>query len=138
MSRKRRRSDCPIANALEILGDRWTLVIVRDLMFRGKKEYGELLTSDEEISTNILADRLARLRAAGIVTKTPHPRHGNKFRYELTDKGLDLAPVLIDLTLWGAEHIPDTFAPPEVLDMMRQDRERVIALVKSRAVLAPS
>lgn len=138
MRKRRRRSDCPIANALEILGDRWTLVIVRDLMFRGKKEYGELLTSDEQISTNVLADRLERLRASGLVTKAPHPSHGNKFVYELTDKGLDLAPVLIDLTLWGATHLPDTFAPPEVLDMMRKERERVITLVKSRVVLAPA
>src|SRR5687767_15966738 len=88
------RSGCPISIALEIFGDAWSLLIVRDLMFKGLRTFSEFASSDERIATNILADRLARLESAGIVTKAADPADARRLHYRLTDKGLDLAPAL--------------------------------------------
>jgi DNA-binding HxlR family transcriptional regulator len=126
-----RRSDCPIVNALDLLGDRWTLVIVRDLMFRGFREFGQFLAAGEGISTNILTERLERLQCAGLVVRADHPGDGKKYLYRLTEKGVDLAPLLIELVLWGAKHVPDTAAPPAVLHEMRTHREKFIAGVRA-------
>lgn len=117
------RSLCPIVNTLDILGDRWSLVIVRDLMFRGMHEYGELLNAGEGISTSVLASRLEQLQCAGLIEKTAHPADLKKYRYHLTEKGIDLMPVMIDLVLWGLRHVPGTAAPPEAIKAIRQDRE---------------
>ncbi|MBI5771222.1 MAG: helix-turn-helix transcriptional regulator [Verrucomicrobia bacterium] len=122
-----RRSDCPIANALEVLGDRWTLLIVRDLVFRGFREYGQFLAADEGISTNILSERLERLRCAGVVVRLDHPTDGKKFVYHLSEKGTDLIPLLVELVLWGAKYTPNHAAPAEVLREMRTNPERMIA-----------
>lgn len=122
-SLKKQRSACPIVNSLDILGDRWSLVIIRDLMFRGKREYGELLNSEEGISTSVLADRLGQLRQTGLVLKTPHPDDLKKYCYRLSEKGIELLPLMIELALWGIRHVPGTFAPPEILNAMRHDRE---------------
>ena len=131
VSKTIRRSDCPIANALEILGDRWTLLIVRDLMFRGFREFGQFLAAGEGISTNILADRLERLRCAGLLSRTDHPEDGKKYRYHLTEKGIDLAPMLIQLVLWGAKYTPNHAAPAAVLAAMKSDPEQVAAGVRA-------
>lgn len=122
-----RRSDCPIANALEVLGDRWTLLIVRDLVFRGFREFGQFLAAGEGISTNILSERLERLRCAGIVVRSDHPTDGKKFVYHLSEKGADLIPLLMELVLWGAKHTPNHAAPEEVLREMRAHPERMAA-----------
>ncbi len=122
-----RRSDCPIANALDLLGDRWSLLIVRDLVFRGFREFGQFLTGGEGISTNILAERLERLQCAGIIVRSDHPVDGKKYVYRLTEKGIDLIPVLIQLVLWGAKYTPEHAAPADVLKQMRSDPERMIA-----------
>ena len=129
------RSPCAIANGLEILGDRWTLLIIRDLMFTNRSEFGHFLHSGEGISTNILTERLERLQSHGIITKQPHPEHGKKFVYQLTEAGFRLAPTLIELTLWAIETIDNTFVPASVLDMMKHDKEKLIALVKKRECL---
>lgn len=129
-SGKKQRSACPIANALDILGDRWSLVIIRDLMFRGKREYGELLNSGEGISTSVLATRLEHLQCAGIVKKTAHPDDLKKYRYRLTEKGIDLLPLMIDLLLWGIQHVPASFAPAEILKAMKRDREGFMQSVR--------
>ena len=129
------RSQCAIANGLEILGDRWTLLIIRDLMFTNRREFGHFMQAGEGISTNILSDRLQRLQCHGVITKEDHPEHGRKFIYQLTDKGLKLAPMVIELTLWGNETIEDTFVPPPILKMMKTDREKLIGLINSKVYL---
>jgi DNA-binding HxlR family transcriptional regulator len=107
-----KRSPCPIANALDLIGDKWTLLVVRDLLFFGKSQYGEFARSPEGIPSNILADRLRRLEEAGLVTKTPYQDNPVRHAYRLTPKGSDLTPVLREMIRWGNKHIPGTFVPP--------------------------
>jgi DNA-binding HxlR family transcriptional regulator len=106
------RSPCPIANALDIVGDKWTLLVVRDLMFMGKRRYGEFAQSPEGIPSNILADRLKRLEEAGLVTKKPYQHNPVRYEYRLTRKGADLFPVLKEIIRWANKHIPGTVKPP--------------------------
>src|SRR5688572_8129636 len=126
-----RRSGCPISIALEILGDAWSLLIVRDLMFKGLRTFSEFACSDEKIATNILADRLARLEAAGILTKAADPADARRVHYRLTEKGMDLAPALVEIVLWCARH-ERTDAPPNMLRAMRLHREQFLADVRKR------
>ena len=102
------RSLCPISLALEILGDRWSLLIVRDLMFAGKRHFRQFMQSEEGIASNILADRLARLVEHGVLTKADDPSHAQKAIYSLTPMGIDLLPVLTQLGVWGRRHLPVT------------------------------
>ncbi|MFY9822679.1 MAG: helix-turn-helix domain-containing protein [Thermoanaerobaculia bacterium] len=106
------RSSCPIANALDLLGDRWTLLVIRDLLFAGKRRFGEFLTSPEGIPTNILSDRLRRLEESGVVTKVPYQLRPARYEYQLTDKGRDLFPVLRALMEWARDHVPGVALPP--------------------------
>jgi DNA-binding HxlR family transcriptional regulator len=103
------RSDCAIANSLDILGDKWSLLVVRDLL-HGKRTYGELADSPEGIPTNILADRLKRLERAGIVGSAPYQDRPVRYAYTLTPKGNALGEVLLAFVRWGKEHIPGTVA----------------------------
>ena len=98
------RSDCPLNFGLEIFGDKWSLLIIRDLMFFGKKSYNEFLTSAECISTNILAERLAMLEKEKIIKKHKDKAHKQKWIYTLTEKGIDLAPILINIGLWSEKY----------------------------------
>ena len=100
----RRRSTCPINASLELLGDRWSLLIVRDLVFAGLQTYKDFLSGEEGIATNILADRLASLQASGMITSARDPEDGRKLVYRLTAKGFDLAPVLLSLGQWAVKH----------------------------------
>ena len=125
-----RRSVCPISYFLDFLGDKWTLLVVRDLMFMGKRRYGEFLASPEGIATNILADRLARLEAAGIIRKSDDPEGGSKGSYALTEKGLDLIPAMVELAAWGAKHDPNTGAPKSFVRRMKRDREGLISEIR--------
>lgn len=127
-----RRSGCPLNAALEALGDRWSLLIVRDMVFSGATTYREFLESDEAIATNILADRLKRLEQQGIVEKSPDPADNRRWIYTLTPKGLDLLPVLVELILWGARY-HRTEAPAEVLRQMTTNRARFIEGLRSGA-----
>ena len=104
-----KRSPCPVTNALEIIGDKWTMVIVRDL-FLGKKTYGDFQRSPEGIPTNILADRLKRLEKADIVEKVPYQEKPVRYEYKMTEKGKDLNKVLKAVKEWGLKHIPGTSA----------------------------
>ncbi|WP_456449250.1 winged helix-turn-helix transcriptional regulator [Thiolapillus sp.] len=104
-----KRSPCPVACTLDILGDKWTLLVVRDL-FAGKKTYSEFQNSPESIPTNILADRLKRLAGNGIVEKKPYQKHPVRYEYVLTDKGRDLGAVLQAMVQWGERHIPGSKA----------------------------
>jgi len=89
---------------VEIFGDRWSLLIIRDIVFAGKKTYGEFLKSEERIATNVLASRLAFLEEQGILARSPSPDDGRKDFYTLTEKGLDLIPILLNIVLWSAKH----------------------------------
>lgn len=100
------RSLCPINLALELFGDKWTLLIVRDMMFAGKRHFREMLKSDEHISSNILADRLSRLVEEGILTRTGDPTHQQKAIYSLTEKGISLLPILAQIGIWGRKYLP--------------------------------
>ena len=102
------RSLCPISLALDVVGDKWSLLILRDLMFAGKSHYRELLQSEEGISSNILADRLKRLVEAGLLNKTDDPTHRQKAIYRLTAKGIDLLPAIAQLGIWGRKYLPVT------------------------------
>ncbi|TIT67699.1 MAG: helix-turn-helix transcriptional regulator [Mesorhizobium sp.] len=100
----RERSACPINLSLEVLGDRWTLLIIRDLIFAGKRHFREFLQSDEGISSRTLAERLQTLQDEGILTRSDDPSHGLKAIYRLTEAGIDLLPVLATLGAWGSKH----------------------------------
>ena len=101
------RSACAIANSLDIVGDKWSLLVVRDLL-HGKRTYGDLVNSPERIPTNILADRLKRLESAGIITSTPYQQRPMRYAYTLTPKGSALGEVLLAFVRWGKQHIPGT------------------------------
>lgn len=114
------RSTCPVASVLDILGDKWTLVVVRDF-FRNKHRYGEFLTSSEGIPTNILADRLKRLEAAGIIKREFYQDNPPRAEYFLTTRGAELAPVLKAMVKWGIQYLPsvtlpEKYNPPEIRD----------------------
>src|SRR5258708_21055208 len=115
---QQRRSNCPINCALETFGDTWSLLIVRDMVYFGKKTYGEFLESEEGIATNILASRLAQLEQKGILSKKPDPTDKRKEVYSLTEAGLDLIPILLHIEDLGAHHDPPTVAPPERLRLV--------------------
>lgn len=98
------RTNCPISTALDIFGDKWSLLIIRDLLFKEKNTYGHFLDSEEKIATNILADRLAMLEYADIISKHKHPDSKAKVLYKITPKGLDLLPVLVEIIAWSEKH----------------------------------
>lgn len=100
------RSYCPINLALEILGDKWTLLIIRDIMMDGKQHFREILNSDEKIASNILTDRLAMLEKEGVLIKEQDPSHKQKKIYKLTQMGIDLFPVIISISEWSLKHRP--------------------------------
>jgi DNA-binding HxlR family transcriptional regulator len=105
------RSHCPVSLALEAIGDKWSLLILRDLMLGGKSRYRELLRSEERIATNILADRLARLEQQGLVFKTPDSADKRQFRYVPTQKAQDLLPVIIEMARWSLKYDPHAADP---------------------------
>lgn len=125
------RSGCPVSISLEVFGDRWSLLIVRDLMVRGFRTFGDFEHSGEGIATNILADRLRRLRKAGVVETEPDKSDGRKVIYRLTAKGIDLAPVLLELLIWGAKH-EETGAPCAVIAEMAKNRQAVLDETRRR------
>lgn len=125
------RSGCPVSVSLEVLGDRWSLLIIRDLMVRGFRTFNEFQKSGERIATNILAERLRRLQAAGILKSQSDPADGRRVNYKLTEKGIDLAPALLELLVWGARH-EDTGTPCAVIEGMAKNRKALLAEVRRR------
>src|ERR1700741_1156243 len=107
MASSQPRSYCPINLSLEIFGDTWTLLVLRDMMFADKRHFRELLSSDERISSNILADRLARLVDHGLLTKSDDPTHKQKAIYSLTEKAIALLPIIVQIGAWGSRWVPD-------------------------------
>jgi DNA-binding HxlR family transcriptional regulator len=131
VSPRPRRSGCPLSTCLDIFGDRWSLLIVRDLMFSGLRTFREFSAAGEGIATNILSDRLKRLEEEGIIRRSRSRDDGREVVYGLTDKGLDLAPVLVEMVLWAARH-ERTDAPPPVVREMRTRKQRFIARLRER------
>jgi DNA-binding HxlR family transcriptional regulator len=125
------RSGCPVSISLEIFGDRWSLLIVRDLMVRGFRTFKQFQQSGEKIATNILADRLRKLEAAGIITAETQPADARRVNYRLTEKGIDLAPVMLELLLWGARH-EQTQAPRAFIAQAEKNREELLREVRRR------
>jgi DNA-binding HxlR family transcriptional regulator len=125
-----RRSDCPINFALELFGDPWSLILIRDIVYFGKKTYGEFLASEEGMATNILASRLAHLEHQDILVKQRSETDKRKEEYVLTEKGLDLIPVLVDMANWSAQYDPHTAAPPAWIALMNAEREKMIRLIR--------
>ncbi|MCX2472836.1 helix-turn-helix domain-containing protein [Pedobacter sp. MC2016-05] len=123
MSALKRRSNCPVSSSLDIWGDKWSLLIVRDLMFSKQCTYGDFLKSAEKIATNILASRLQMLEENGIITKLEHPDSKAKVLYKLTQKGIDLLPLMVEINLWAEKY----FSLPEdrlaIIREVKKDKE---------------
>jgi DNA-binding HxlR family transcriptional regulator len=132
MKKITRRSMCPISTTLDILGDRWTLLIIRDLMFKGKKTYGEFLQSEEKIATNILADRLLILEKVGIIKKNAFPGNRVKNLYQLTPKGIDLMPTLLEIIMWGDKYFEIPEDVHRFVREIRKDRKGAIREISNR------
>jgi DNA-binding HxlR family transcriptional regulator len=130
MKRNDRRSDCPTNFAIQSFGDSWSLLIVRDLMFKRKNTFTELLESEERISTNILSSRLKQLGENGIISKT---HQGREVHYSLTKKGLDLAPLMVEMILWSAKYDPDTATPRDFIQASKADRKTLLNQIKADA-----
>ena len=126
MKELKQRSTCPVSTSLDVLGDKWTLLILRDIVFVGKSTYGQFLQSAEKMATNILADRLAMLEAQGLLTKAVAADKKSKFTYRLTEKGVDVVPILVELILWGARHCP-TIVDAGLLAELRTAKEAAVA-----------
>ena len=127
-----RRSGCPISCSLDLLGDKWSLLVVRDMVFARKRYFKEFLSSKEGIATNILTDRLNRLEATGIITKQPDPENGRQIVYSLTEKGIALIPLLVELVCWGALYDDAPDADPEAVRRIQQDKQRFISKLTKR------
>ena len=128
---KMRESGCPIAFGLDTFGDRWSFLVIREMMLKGKKTYSDFLEIDEGIATNILADRLKHLEAEGIISKSRDPENRRSFIYELTKKGRDLAPIIVEIILWSGKHDQRPVALRTVLDDIEKDREGFVADIQS-------
>lgn len=126
MKKLKRRSHCPIGYGLDVFGDRWTLLILRDMIFMKKCRYGDFLESGEGISTNILADRLAFLESQKLITKQVDKENKSKFIYAVTEKGLDLFPVMMEIILWSFKYDKDTAVTAEYAARIRADKEAYI------------
>jgi len=124
---KKHLGGCPVAYGTDIFGDRWTLLVIRDMIFHGKKRYGDLLDAEEKIATNILADRLAHLEAAGVVNKAQDPENRRSYIYSLTQKGLALTPIILEIVRWSGSHLKMNKSRRELLKRIDTDRNNLIA-----------
>lgn len=120
-----RRSGCPISYTMDIFGDKWTMLIMRDLLLYGKDSFSEFLCSDEKIATNILTDRLNVLLQEGFVTKHTAPTNKSKFLYRPTEKAIELIPVLCEITLWAEKYNP-AGAPADIVDPLKKNRAKAL------------
>lgn len=126
------RSHCPIAFSLDIVGDKWTLLVLRDLIFAGKARFRELAASPEGIASNILADRLKRLEAHGLISRAPDADDARQAIYRPTPNGLDLLPMLLEMIRWGAAHDAQTAVPEAFVARIARDRAALIAELRAR------
>ena len=126
-----RRSDCPIACALDLIGDRWTLLVLRDLIMVRKRHFRELLACNEGIATNILASRLKLLEAAGLATRQVDDGQARRVVYKPTEKALDMLPVLVELIRWSLKYSPGSAIPAQFARRLARDRESFIAELRA-------
>jgi len=127
----KKRSDCPISSALDIVGDKWSLLIIRDIALSGKNTYNEFLKSEEGIATNILADRLAMLEMAGLLAREGHPESKAKIFYRLTAQGIDLLPVLVEIILWSDKYLPISPQAKQFAKQLRKQKETVVKQISN-------
>src|SRR5687768_17491663 len=128
MLKSKKRSDCPISSSLDIFGDKWSLLIIRDLMFAKECTYGDFLKAPEGIATNILASRLQALEENGVIEKLEHPESKAKVLYRLTKKGIDLLPIMIEINLWAEKYFP---LPADRKAMLKEVKKDKTAFIKS-------
>lgn len=128
MNQKKKRSDCPVSNSLDVWGDKWSLLIIRDLMFAKECTYGDFLKAPERIATNILASRLQALEENKIIEKLDHPDSKAKVLYKLTSKGIDLLPVMIEINLWAEKYFP---MPEDRKAMLKEVKKDKAAFIKA-------
>jgi DNA-binding HxlR family transcriptional regulator len=127
-----RRSGCTISYALDYLGDKWTLLVLRDLLFQNKRRFGDFLASAEGIASNILTQRLKRLEAAGMVTRRADPDNGRSVLYEPTRKAADLIPALLELSRWSGKYDPQSLMTPKLARRIAEDREGLVAEIRGQ------
>lgn len=127
-----RRSNCPISNVLDLVGDKWSLLILRDLLFFDKKSYSDLQNSDEKMASNILSNRLEKLELDGLISKRSNEKDKRKKIYTLTEKGVDMLPVLLDMIIWSAKYSPDTNIPMALVNRASQDRDGLLEELRGR------
>ena len=126
MKEIKKRSNCPVSCSLDIWGDKWSLLIVRDLMFNKQCTYGDFMKADEKIATNILASRLQTLEENGIISKSDHPDSKAKVLYKLTQKGIDLVPLLIEINLWAEKYYDVPADRKAMLKEVKKDKQKFI------------
>lgn len=126
MTDTKKRSECPISSSLDIWGDKWSLLIVRDLMFSVQCTYGDFLKSEEKIATNILAARLQMLESNGIITKLDHPTSKAKVLYQLTQKGIDLVPLMVEINLWAEKYSTIPAERKAMIQEIKKDKDAFI------------
>lgn len=134
MRRRHRKSDCPVHFALEVFGDAWTLLIIRDLMFKGRTSYTDFLHAEEGIATNVLADRLVRLEENEVIEKVAGSGRGSASLYRLTPKGVDLLPIMLGIIGWSAKYDPKTAADRHFVRRLRRDRAGLEAEIRAEIV----
>src|SRR6266851_692481 len=134
MRRRHRKSDCPVHFALEVFGDAWTLLIIRDLMFKGRNSYTDFLRAEEGIATNVLADRLVRLEEDGIIEKQVGSGRGAGGKYRLTPKGIDLLPIMLEVIGWSAKYDPKTATDREFVRRLRTNAAALGAEIRAQLV----
>ncbi|MCG7895328.1 MAG: helix-turn-helix transcriptional regulator [Candidatus Thiodiazotropha taylori] len=127
-----RRSDCPISNALDFVGDKWSLLILRDLIFFNKHSYLEFLNSPEKMATNILSSRLEKLEKDGLIAKRVDPNDRRKKVYELTPAGKDMLPIMLEMIVWSSKYDPNIDTPKKLIKRAKNDRENLITELLAR------
>lgn len=128
------RSHCPVNYALEHFGDRWSLLIIRDLMFKGKRHYNEFFESEEKVSTSVLRDRLRSLEESGIITQGPDDVKKSRIKYSLTKKGIALLPLMVDMILWSATFDKETAAEGSFIMQAEKEREKLVSEIEVKLV----
>jgi DNA-binding HxlR family transcriptional regulator len=132
MKLSEKRSNCPISSSLDIFGDKWSLLIVRDLMLHKTRTYGDFTKSEEKIATNILANRLQVLEDNGIIIKLPYPDNKVKGLYQLSKKGISLIPALIEIALWGGEYASNTEEPSSFLKDVKKNKTKFLKNIMNK------
>ena len=128
------RSHCPINFTLEHFGDKWSFLIIRDLMFKGKRHYNEFLEAGEKVSTSVLGDRLKKLEEMGIISKGEDIIKKSRIRYSLTRKGIDLLPILLEMIIWGGLNDDLTESPKEFMEQAIQDKESLLSGIREQLI----